>query len=94
LATKTLSVVTPRHSIKLNDRVVSVVPNAPRARADCEEHCVSFHRARSRGMILILTPAPRDFGAGAGAGAVDASVSLCRSTSTELGGFSMLVETS
>ena len=34
LATKTLLVVTPRHSIRASERVVSVVPNAPRARAD------------------------------------------------------------
>jgi len=34
LATKTLVVVTPLHSIRLNESVVSVVPNAPSANAD------------------------------------------------------------
>lgn len=35
LAIKALAVVTPLHSIKLRESVVSVVPNAPRASADC-----------------------------------------------------------
>ena len=33
-ATKAFAVVTPRHSIRLSERVVRVVPKAPRASAD------------------------------------------------------------
>lgn len=88
LATKTLSVVTPRHSIKLNERVVRVVPNAPRARADYQRNQLSS--TPSRNFRFWLTPAPRDFGAST----VDKTVSLCRSTSTAFKGFSLLVEAS
>lgn len=60
LATKTLLVVTPRHSIRLNESVVSVVPNAPRANADYS-NCQPCFRLEYT-TILRLTPAPRDFG--------------------------------
>lgn len=36
LATKAFVTVTPRHSIRLSESVVRVVPNAPRANADCK----------------------------------------------------------
>lgn len=60
LATKTLLVVTPRHSIRLNESVVSVVPNAPSANADYS-NCQLYFRLGDI-VILKLTPAPRDFG--------------------------------
>lgn len=44
LATKAFVVVTPRHSIRLSESVVSVVPKAPNASADCynQHPCVGI----------------------------------------------------
>lgn len=64
--TKTLSTVTPRHSIKLSDRVVRVVPNAPSASADCDILSAGCSYLPQKKQLVIeknpLTPAPRDLG--------------------------------
>lgn len=59
-ATKTLLVVTPRHSMRLNESVVSVVPNAPSANADYVSR--QLYTLLEGAILLELTPAPRDFG--------------------------------
>jgi hypothetical protein len=73
-------VVTPRHSIKLSERVVSVVPKAPKASADCCNQNLYVL------MLIGLTPAPRDFG-------VDSTGAElpCRSISTDSAAFFWLI---
>lgn len=81
LATKAFVVVTPRHSIKLSERVVSVVPKAPKASADY------YNQHLYVSTFDKLTPAPSDFGAAYSTGAE----LPCCSTSTDSGAFFLLI---